>query len=100
MRKIIVAILIATLGVSTAFAEQLKITVDVEATNKTTEIVGADIYANINGKLTEIAVTPDGDVPFKLNLKGGAFRLKSFWITRNQINGKEEKETLKVEKDK
>ena len=62
------------------------------AGNRTTEVVGADIYANIDGKLTEITVAPDGNVPFKMNLKAGALRIKSFWLTRVQLNGKDKEE--------
>lgn len=91
MKKILAAILVTLMTGSVALADQLKITVDVSATNRTTEIVGADIYANIDGKLTEISVTPDGTVPFKMNLKAGALRIKSFWHTRKQLNGNDEK---------
>ena len=69
MKKVLFSTLLLLLTASVASAEQLKVTVDVSAGNKSTEIVGADIYANIDGKLTEIAVTPDGNVPFKMNLK-------------------------------
>ena len=92
MKKVLFSTLLLLLTASVASAEQLKVTVDVSAGNKSTEIVGADIYANIDGKLTEIAVTPDGNVPFKMNLKAGALRLKSFWHTRAQLNGKDEPE--------
>ena len=91
MKKIFAAVIATLLTGSVALADQLKITVDVSSTGKTAEIVGADIYANIDGKLTEIAVTPDGTIPFKLNGKFGALRIKSFWGTRNQMNGKDDK---------
>ena len=44
MKKILAAILVTLMTGSVALADQLKITVDVSATNRTTEIVGADIY--------------------------------------------------------
>ena len=89
MKKVFVLVLGLLLTSSVVLADQLKINVDVSAGNRTTEVVGADIYANIDGKLTEIAVTPDGNIPFKMNLKAGALRIKSFWLTRNQLNGKD-----------
>ena len=75
MKKVFVLVLGLLLTSSVVLADQLKITVDVSAGNRTTEVVGADIYANIDGKLTEIAVTPDGNIPFKMNLKAGALRI-------------------------
>ena len=90
MKKLVAAIIVTLMAGSMALADQLKVTVDVSAGNKTTEVVGADIYANIDGKLTEVTVAPDGNVPFKMNLKAGALRLKSFWITRAQLKGKGE----------
>ena len=89
MKKILATSLVFFMTGSVALADQLKITVDVSAGNRTTEVVGADIYANIDGKLTEVTVTPDGNIPFKMNLKAGALRIKSFWLTRNQLNGKD-----------
>ena len=72
------------------FAEELKVTINVENGAKETQVVGADIYALVDGKLTEITVAPD-DLAFKMNLKGGAFRLKSFWATQAKLNKKEVK---------
>ena len=69
---------------------ELKITVDVSATGKTTEILGADILADIDGRITEISVTPDGNTPFKLNLKGGAFRLRSMYVTKAQLRERDD----------
>ena len=85
MKKILLTLLILGLSASVASADQLKITVDVSATGKTTEILGADILADIDGRITEINVTPDGNTPFKLNLKGGAFRLRSMYVTKAQL---------------
>lgn len=92
MKKVLAAILVLLMTGSVALADTLKVTVDVSAGNRTTEVVGADIYANIDGKLTEVTVTPDGNVPFKMNLKAGALRIKSFWLTRVQLNGKDKEE--------
>ena len=64
MKKILAAILVTLMTGSVALADQLKITVDVSATNRTTEIVGADIYANIDGKLTEISADLYSDSGF------------------------------------
>ena len=94
MKKTLVTLLTLVLTASianVALADQLRVTVDVASSGKPAEIVGADIYANIDGKLTEITVTPDGTIPFKLNGKFGALRIKSFWGTRNQMNGKDDK---------
>lgn len=85
MKKVLATLLVLGLTASVALADQLKITVDVSATGKTTEILGADILADIDGRITEINVTPDGNVPFKLNLKGGAFRLNSKYVTKAQL---------------
>lgn len=91
MKKILAAILVTLMTGSVALADQLKITVDVSATGKTTEILGADILADIDGRITEINVTPDGNTPFKLNLKGGAFRLRSMYVTKAQLRERDEK---------
>lgn len=72
------------------FANQMEIKLDIKQDEKPVEIVGADIYANIDGKLTEITVSPD-KLPFKWNLKAGALRIKSFWATEKQFN-QDEKE--------
>lgn len=66
-------------------ADEMDIKLDVTQADKPVEIVGADIYANIDGKLTEITVSPD-KLPFKWNFKAGALRIKSFWATEKQFN--------------
>lgn len=76
-------------------ADELKITVGVESGERKTEVVGADIYANVDGHLTEIMVRPD-DQAFFLNGKFGALRLRSFW----QTNAKTRKQTEPVEEVK
>ena len=100
MKKILSLIVVMILSASVALADQLKVTVNVEATNRTTEVLGADIYANVDGQLTEITIAPDGNVPFKMNLKTGALRIKSFWVTRNQFNGKKNEPTPAPEEAK
>lgn len=68
-----------------AYADEMAITLDVKQGEKPVEIVGADIYANIDGRLTEITVSPD-KLPFKWNFKAGALRIKSFWATEKQFS--------------
>ena len=97
MKKLLAALIVTLMTGSMALADQLKVTVDVEATGKTTEIIEANILANIDGKVTEVDITQDGNVPFKLNLKGGAFRLRSKYATKNQLTGKEEEPTPEPE---
>ena len=60
-------------------AEELKVTINVENGDKATQVLGADVYAMVDGRLTEITVAPD-----RMNLKTGALRLKSFYITQKQ----------------
>ena len=66
-----------------AMADELKVNIGVESGDKATQVVGADVYATIDGKLYEITVAPD-KLPFKTNLKTGALRIKSFWMTEKQ----------------
>lgn len=68
-----------------AYADEMAITLDVKQGEKPVEIVGADIYANIDDRLTEITVSPD-KLPFKWNFKAGALRIKSFWATEKQFS--------------
>lgn len=89
MNKLLATLFTLVLTTSIAAADQLKVTVDVASTNKTTEIIQANILASIDGKVTEIDITQDGNVPFKLNLKGGAFRLRSQYATKAQLTNKE-----------
>ena len=65
-------------------AEELKVTINVKNGNKDTQVLVADIYAIVDGRLTEITVAPD-NMPFRMNLKTGALRLKSFYITQKQV---------------
>ena len=65
-------------------AEELKVTINVKNGDKATQVLVADIYAIVDGRLTEITVAPD-NMPFRMNLKTGALRLKSFYITQKQV---------------
>ena len=86
MKKVLFsALLLLLLTASVASAEQLKVTVDVSAGNKSTEIIEANVLANIDGKLTEVDITQDGNIPFKMNLKAGALRIRSKYATKNQL---------------
>lgn len=67
------------------FADEMDIKLNVTQGEKPVEVLGADIYANIDGRLTEITVSPD-KLPFKMNFKAGALRIKSFWATEKQFN--------------
>jgi len=67
------------------FADPLEIKLEVTQGEKVVDVVGADIYANIDNKLTEITVSPD-KLPFKWNFKAGALRIKSFWATEKQFS--------------
>ena len=67
------------------FADEMEIKLNVTQADKPVEIIGADIYADIDGRLTEITVSPD-KLPFKWNMKAGALRLKSFWLTEKQLH--------------
>ena len=67
------------------FADEMEIKLNVTQADKPVEIIGADIYADVDGRLTEITVSPD-KLPFKWNMKAGALRLKSFWLTEKQFH--------------
>lgn len=67
------------------FADEMEIKLNVTQADKPVEIIGADIYADVDGRLTEITVSPD-KLPFKWNMKAGALRLKSFWLTEKQLH--------------
>lgn len=82
MKKLFLLVALLLLS-APAFSDELKINVDVQNGDKVTEVVGADIYAKIDDKLVEITVSPD-KLPFKMNLKAGALRIKSFWMTDKQ----------------
>ena len=87
MKKILALIIVGAFAGTAALADELKVTVNVENGDNAVQIVGADIYATVNGKLAEITVTPD-ELPFKMNVKAGALRVKSFFMTRKQAEPK------------
>lgn len=89
MKKVLIALGLLFSLASVASAEQLKVTVDVASGNKSAEVIEANILANIDGKLTEVDITQDGNIPFKLNLKAGALRIRSKYATKTQLLGKE-----------
>ena len=65
-------------------ADELKLNIGIESGSMPTQIVGANVYALVDGKLVEVVVMPD-DVAFKTNNKFGALRLKSFWATKKKM---------------
>ena len=91
MKKIFVLFTLVCFTSTLALADELKVRVNVENGSTPTKVVGADIYAMVGDRLTEITVAPDDNVPFKMNMKAGALRLKAGYLTRAQLNGKDEK---------
>ena len=85
MKKLAIILTMLLLGGQSVLADDMDIKLNVTQGDKPVEIVGADIYANIDGRLTEITVSPD-KLPFKWNFKAGALRIKSFWATERQFN--------------
>jgi hypothetical protein len=86
--SIIVGAIVCFIMTTTAFASDLKMTINVESGDATTQIVGADVYALINNKLTEITVVPD-DMAFRTHNKFGALRINSFWLKKDKVQGDE-----------
>lgn len=87
MKKILSLVLgtLIVIGLaSPVIADELKINIGIENGTRATQIVGADIYALVDGKLVEVTVMPD-DMAFKANTKFGALRLKSFWATKKKM---------------
>lgn len=82
--SILVGLILCVIVSCPVLADELKINIGVENGDRATQVVGADIYALIDGKLTEITVSPD-KVPFKMNLKTGALRIKSVYATEKQL---------------
>ena len=85
MKKLSIILALMLFCVQGVLADEMDIKLNVTQGEKPVEIVGADIYANIDGRLTEITVSPDR-LPFKWNFKAGALRIKSFWATEKQFN--------------
>lgn len=85
MKKLSIILALLLFCVQGVFADEIDIKLNVTQGEKPVEIVGGDFYANIDGKLTEITISPD-KLPFKWNFKAGALRIKSFWATEKQFN--------------
>ena len=97
MKKLL-AIIICSLVALPALADSLTVKVDVKSGEAESRVVGADIYTYVGDKLYEVTYQPE-DISFKMNLKAGALRIKSFWATRKQLEGKKETpEVAPVEK--
>ena len=84
---ILLGIILCALTTISAKAESLEITVNVKNNGAENKIVGADIYTYVGDKLYEVTYQPE-ELPFKMNLKTGALRIKSFWLTKRQLEGK------------
>ncbi len=69
------------------WADELSVNLNVKKGDVPVEILGANIYANIDGRQTQITVFPE-NIPFKMNIKAGALRILSFWATEKQQNNK------------
>lgn len=85
MKKLSIILGVLLFCSQAVFADEMEIKLNVTQADKPVEIIGADIYADIDGRLTEITVSPD-KLPFKWNMKAGALRLKSFWLTEKQLH--------------
>lgn len=85
MKKLAIILTMLLLGSQSVLADEMDIKLNVTQGDKPVEILGGDFYANIDGKLTEITISPD-KLPFKWNFKAGALRIKSFWATEKQFN--------------
>lgn len=85
MKKLSIILGVLLFCSQAVFADEMEIKLNVTQADKPVEIIGADIYADVDGRLTEITVSPD-KLPFKWNMKAGALRLKSFWITEKQLH--------------
>lgn len=85
MKKLAIILSLLLFCGQIVLADEMDIKLNVTQGEKPVEIVGGDFYANIDGKLTEITISPD-KLPFKWNFKAGALRIKSFWATEKQFN--------------
>lgn len=85
MKKICILLGILLFCCQIVFADEVDFKLNVTQGNKPVEFLGGDFYANIDGRLTEITISPD-KLPFKWNFKAGALRIKSFWATEKQFN--------------
>lgn len=84
MKKVAIILSFLFFCFQAVYANETNIKINVSSNEEKVSIVAADIYADINGRLTEISITPD-KLPFKWNMKAGALRLKSFWVTEKQL---------------
>lgn len=84
MKNLVLALVVCLISGSAVLADELKINIGVESGERKTEVVAADVYAFVDGKPVEITVAPE-NLAFKMNLKAGAFRLKSFWLTEAKL---------------
>lgn len=91
MKKFLSVLLttVCILAASQAMAESLTVKIDVKSGESAGKVVGADIYTYVDDKLYEVTYQPE-DLPFKMNLKTGALRIKSFWATKKQLENKTE----------
>ena len=85
MKKLAIILTLLLFCNQIVLADEMDIKLNVTQGDKPVEILGGDFYANIDGKLTEITISPD-KLPFKWNFKAGALRIKSFWATEKQFN--------------
>lgn len=84
MKKVVIVLSFLFFCFQAVYANETSVKINVSNGEENINIVAADIYADINGKLTEISIAPD-KLPFKWNMKAGALRLKSFWVTEKQL---------------
>ena len=94
--SILLGITLCVLVTIPAKSESLSVNIDVKSNGESNKVVGADIYTYVGDKLYEVTYQPE-ELPFKLNGKFGALRLKSFWLTKRQLEGKKVEEPV-VEK--
>lgn len=85
MKKLAILLSLLLFCGQTVLADEMDIKLNVTQGDKPVEILGGDFYANIDGRLTEITISPD-KLPFKWNFKAGALRIKSFWAAEKQFN--------------
>ena len=88
MKKVL-ALIICSLVAMPVLADSLTVRVDVQSGEAESKVVGADIYTYVGDRLYEVTYQPE-ELPFKMNGKFGALRLKSFWLTKRQLEGKKD----------
>ena len=90
---VILGIILCTLVTIPAKSESLNISIDVKSNGESNKVVGADVYTYVGDKLYEVTYQPE-ELPFKMNLKTGALRIRSFWLTKRQLEGKKVEEPV------